>query len=1221
MNYFKTLNGLKPAMRLFNRAWPYLKAGGPALFLIMFIAIHIAIWIYGPKIELNKEFPLASVTARLLCSIVFTLFCVVIIGFFQKKEMTKYYNQKKVDELLASDPKARYIERQQFELDRMIKQIKHDFKEENYLYKLPWYLVVGLDSSGKTSLINRSGQEFLFTSALKASKMISENPVSCNWWISNNAILIDPDGKLLSQPPAPRMTIKEYETAINDNAVNSMLLKPDEKDPEITKHLWLHFLNWIKNVRAQRPLNGIIFTVDIPYIANANIHNRKIYASILRSRMRDIMESLSSRLPVYIVLTKLDLLNGFNAFFKHFTKAQREEVFGFTFTLKSYNEPDAWLEEFETEFSAFMKRINNILPKLLMQTNDKQERHEIYSFTRQLAGLNDILHLFLKESLFSDKFSTSPIIRGVYLTSVYQQGMPDDVFINAAAKRYRFNPMITSVQNNQNSIPFFTHQLFDKIILKESGLATDNLRLQEKNRRRLVTTGIFGSLSAVISVMAFNYFYVKNSNSVDKVHDEIIAFKKIDIKDNVDPTGRLLEAPLNIIRSATLEFGDFHNRIKYISDTGLYLGGKVGPEVEETYLQLLAYRYLPALISGVAKKLEEAPANSDEQLELLRVFRMLVDKKARIPEFVTDYFGKYWQESFVGNRTLQENLMHHLEYALKYTDISHDRSIKVRKAEETLSPYDSLILKAQKDLEIMPMEQRVYRSLKQHGITTLGASLDLRIEVGPAFDLIFDIAKAQEQYIRLPALFTKNGLEKYYLTRSENISELAIVDNWVIGRRNDIDFSEEDKIILRQKLREQYSNDYENYWRTSLNALNIKDFQDLDHGILILDNIINTSQPFQRLLASVKANTKLFPTMPENDTAREVMIKSTIFMIASQVDLSFANLNEITKITTTQLDKPTFLEEVLASIRNLHSLLKYIQGSQDVGQVALKVAKERLQLTDADPIFALKRIAERLPQPLDHLINKLADEAWNVILIEAIKEIDRRWHNIVYEEFNTVLANKFPFNSQSNVDVSLEEFEHFFGKEGTVNQFYDGDLKLFLEESLFKNKGHDTYKTLILPEVIAQLEASQKIRNAFFNQRGVLGVEFTLAPLSMGPQMRRSVLNIEGQYIEYLHGSRRGSALIWPNTINSKGEETVAKLTMIPTKPNQPQSVITFKGPWALFRMLNQGQVTSLEQNKLQINFTINGVGMKYELVAQGEINPFTASILQNFRLSPSLYK
>ncbi|WP_284703221.1 ImcF-related family protein, partial [Escherichia coli] len=73
------------------------------------------------------------------------------------------------------------------------------------------------------------------------------------------------------------------------------------------------------------------------------------------------------------------------------------------------------------------------------------------------------------------------------------------------------------------------------------------------------------------------------------------------------------------------------------SEMGLYQGQKVGPQVENVYLQLLTERFLPAIMAGLLIELDNAEKGSEEKLEILRVMRMLEDKSGRNNGLVEDY--------------------------------------------------------------------------------------------------------------------------------------------------------------------------------------------------------------------------------------------------------------------------------------------------------------------------------------------------------------------------------------------------------------------------------------------------------------------------------------------------------------------------------------------------------------------------------------------------------
>lgn len=72
--------------------------------------------------------------------------------------------------------------------------------------------------------------------------------------------------------------------------------------------------------RARQPLNGIILTLDLPDLLTADKRRREHLLQTLRSRLQDIRQYLHCQLPVYVVLTRLDLLYGFAALFQSLNK-------------------------------------------------------------------------------------------------------------------------------------------------------------------------------------------------------------------------------------------------------------------------------------------------------------------------------------------------------------------------------------------------------------------------------------------------------------------------------------------------------------------------------------------------------------------------------------------------------------------------------------------------------------------------------------------------------------------------------------------------------------------------------------------------------------------------------------------------------------------------------------------------------------------------------------
>ncbi|CAH1544326.1 IcmF-related protein [Vibrio rotiferianus] len=1172
-----------------KRLKPGLAAAMPILLFTTFILLNVAIWWAGPWLVIAEQRPLESITARAVASSLFTLGALAIWGVWQWRKLQGFKAEQVREEKLRQDPIKVYEERQEVELNQVMVNMKQSLNKHNYLYALPWYLVLGLENAGKTSLINRSGQNFVFSSVMRASGQKSENPYSFDWWVGDESVLIDPDGELLTQGN-----------------------RSEENNGEMERRLWLHFVNWLERTRSRRPLNGIVLALDVSHLATATASERKAYANLLRARLRELMETLSTRLPVYISLTKLDLLYGFEPFFKHYTKAQREEVLGFTFSMDSVDNLDSWLEEFVSEYTQFVERINDMLPHTVSAPMTLEERNAIYSFTRQIAGLKDILELFFQEALASDQFSTSALVRGAYFTSVYQQGVPSNAFDDAASRRYGLSHAINTAQRAKNSTVYFTEKLFTHIIYPEAGLASDNFRVARNKRRLLMLSFVACSIATVLLVGNWHRNYMSNVQHADKVLAKVNQYKEQFSGNRSLKSQQNVLDPLNQIREATLEFGFFREKPKYISDFGLYQGHTIGPKVEETYLNLLETRLLPLLMADVVVDLNQAQTD-EEKLAVLRVYRMLVDKSGRYQDYVLDYFAKYWQQEFSGQRKIQEDLLGHLEYAMRHTDLEADRLNGDKDAESVMKPYDRVIARAQTELSTMPNDQRVYRNLKLSAQTLLGPAVNLRSLVGPVFDVVFEERVMNSESLYIPQMLTKRGFEDFFMPQSESVSELALIDSWVLGQTKTAQFSEADKQALRDKIRSLYVADYTNTWRAALNEIDVKYFNDINDAVMVLENLTSNLEPMQRLLRTLDNNTQLFTTLPADDAAQNELLKSPKYKVASMIETPFADLNGM----LTQVDgQPAYINEVLASVDELKSYLTAIKDAPDVGMAALDATKARVKLINADPIYTLKRISSGLPKPMDSMFAKLADESWYVVKQEAIKHLEVRWTEDVYAPFQSKLAGRYPFTQGSKKDASLQDFESFFAPNGTLDSFYNNQLKMFIEENITVT-ADDSAQSIIRKEVLDQIQQAQKIREAFFNRKGILDVNFSVEPMSLTNNKRRSLLNVDGQFLAYSHGPRESVELIWPNTLR---DSAVSKVTLIPTKSNMSPRSVQLQGPWAFFRLLDKASVVSASPTSVDFKFDVDGGEMIYRVNSEADANPFTERLFKSFKLSKTLY-
>ncbi|MDF5864615.1 ImcF-related family protein [Pseudomonas aeruginosa] len=195
--------------------------------------------------------------------------------------------------------------------------------------------------------------------------------------------------------------------------------------------------------------------------------------------------------------------------------------------------------------------------------------------------------------------------------------------------------------------------------------------------------------------------------------------------------------------------------------------------------------------------------------------------------------------------------MSHLDYAMRFADTQ-------------LPQYKNQLTAVQRELRMVPMPQRVYMTMRHQAGQMMRTPLDLRNEIGPAFDIVFqpDAASAAGKAgaganARIDALLTARGYQHYYAPHSKDLTELALIDQWALGERNNIDYSEADKKALAERISAIYSRDYIDSWQQGINQLEVRDFTDLSHAASVLGAVTSPAAPLRRLVETVRDNTGL----------------------------------------------------------------------------------------------------------------------------------------------------------------------------------------------------------------------------------------------------------------------------------------------------------------------------------------------------------------------------
>ena len=172
------------------------------------------------------------------------------------------------------------------------------------LYDLPWYVFIGAPGSGKTTALINSGLKFPLEQRVgKGAVRGVGGTRNCDWWFTDEAVFLDTAGRYTTQ----------------------------DSDATSDSEGWKEFLALLTKYRKRRPVNGIVLTVSAQDLMTLGESGREANVEAARRRLVELSNELRIQLPVYVMVTKCDMVAGFTEYFDDLTQEGRAQVWGVTF--------------------------------------------------------------------------------------------------------------------------------------------------------------------------------------------------------------------------------------------------------------------------------------------------------------------------------------------------------------------------------------------------------------------------------------------------------------------------------------------------------------------------------------------------------------------------------------------------------------------------------------------------------------------------------------------------------------------------------------------------------------------------------------------------------------------------------------------------------------------------------------------------------------------------
>ena len=979
---------MKKVFRIFKRSW-FLTLWGVT-------ALSLFVWYLGPLFGFGQYQPLNSVNNRVFTITV--LFFLWITFVLWKAFKARQKNNQMLNQLAKSEAEANISPNKQAtqdnvdHLENRLKEAMQALKglqfggseignDKQYLYQLPWYIIIGPPGSGKTTLLANSDLQFPLSKEYGKDALHGVGGTrNCDWWFTNEAVLLDTAGRFTTQ----------------------------DSNKEVDHDSWLGFLDLLKQYRSQQPINGIILAVSISDLLCLSEDERTTHAKAIRSRIVELYDHLNINIPIYMMFTKSDLLAGFRDYFDDLNKEQREQVWGVTFPLEN-SDANNTLEQFTNEFLLLGQRINQQLIQKIDGERSLERRQSMYLFPQQFSSLESRIKEFLIEIFQDSKFHKPLVFRGVYFTSATQEGSPIDRIISSLANSFGIaRQQLPKISNDGKS--FFINRLLKQVIFSESGLAGTDLILETRRHWVQRILGVLMGLGCLIIVGLWVSSYLTNKS--------IIA----EFKEDVDEVNEMIQAKpytgsladqlpiLNKAKSLTMSFTEEEVSPPLLARFGLYQETGLRQQMDDSYRELLRVIFHP----HAKKNLEQLIKNNMHKSRATTLFSAL---KGYL--FLGGHKpSKSSPAPYISNIDWDHNGKNNDSNDIMLS--AHFNSLFKQHSNTSIKLDSNLVEEARKILSDNPAEL-AYIQLYNASLNNLKVP-EFRIREHEGLNSINEsfIRKSNLPWLSgIPGLYTKKGFSEIFLPQYNNIVNNLNNDRWVLGEHQQI---VSDLDLIKSKILLLYQDDYIKNWNNFLQDLEIKSLSDKNRAPDILRPLTpDAGNLLAFIMKAVKAETD-FSDTNNFPLISSLELKKTLKAVDSKFKPYHILLEE---------DK---LKRTMQLVNELYEgLYQDLSGGKEVSRKVKSTLSE------------LEAATAKLPGIIKVWMKKPIDEAKIVIGLEVTKGATNELVMTAAEDLcipcQTYFKGKFPFNPSSKKNIDISEFNNFFVKGGILDIFVKNNLK------------------------------------------------------------------------------------------------------------------------------------------------------------------------------------
>ena len=1178
------------------------------------LMLALLIWFVGPLVAIAGKVPLGGVVARAVTIVVAALVIAGVWGF--RRWRTARRNRALVDDLSAV-PAAPTNDDADHDVAAMSERATQALalmrttrvgKSKSFIYELPWYIIIGPPGAGKTTALQNSGLDF------PVAQSLGDGPVrgiggtrTIEWWFTDSAVLIDTAGRYTTQ----------------------------DSDAIVDGKAWSGLLDLLKRHRPRQPVTGILVAISVTDLIGADEAAALAHGRAIRQRLNEVQSAFGVRTPVYVTLTKLDLLAGFTEFFDDLPQSEREQVWGATLDFDAATGQSREIADDAALGKLFDGLIQRLDERLLLRVQaepDMARRGLIFGFPQQIATLRAPLLALLRIIARETKFEPTPLLRGFYLTSATQFGRPIDRLMNAISARVGL-ALGNASSDGARGRSYFLQDLLARVVFPEAAIAGRDLKAERRRRAIRLTILAVASTAGVALAILWSLAYLRNSAMIAKLEQRAGVLQQ-----GSDALGRGAIAddditrPLPVLDQArTLPFAS----TAAVDDRSPGFGWGIGREkalrvqVDGTYSNLLNRQMLPRLLLKLEDSITKLDAVGDapaarpgqhvqdsrpEIYNLLRIYLMLgrapgapLDRAA-----INAWFADRWADDYPAEEqaTIRSALAHHLDTLLARP--------------MTPPPLDTgLVTAARARIGSLGPGERVYiRMLADERLRDL-PPFALTDVPGVANARLFVRKSGAPLSSGVPGMFRRSAFYPTVVTTIGKYAAQTADEGWVTGERNGPTGGAG---RIKDALLTAYLADFTNRWDDFIDDIAVSGERPIRDRIQLATR---PPSPVRSLFNALSSETNLTPpSLKQGSSGRNALQIGSIF--SRNIYRGMQRANMIGSAMQNGPPKPPGpldevvdhfawlremippggagpLDQALAALGEVGSASGAASAAASMGNASLQ------QQSSANAMSAtakLGTVSGSLPPQAGALFNGFVKASATQLNRDARSGISGEYVSQLLPECTSIVKGGYPFSGPPSRQVSLDDFSRLFRPDGLLSTFQKNNLAGQIDTSGSAWKLTSSGKALGLnPAAVGRFQDASRIRTAFFKPGDFRpNVRFTAKLVRLSGATAVNMV-IDGVTTTFVTANSPPAELRWPGSVPG------ASFAFQRTSPVTPRS---WSGDWAFATMLQDLGGRSATPGGVTLTFS-DGMATAVIRLDMATANPFSTSNLAGFHCPTKL--